>query len=499
MKYKIIKNIKNNFNKYECIIIIINKKYNNKKFFYKNIKKKYYNKYNFVKNKKNINKYFNTKSKQDLYLIKLKKNKKINFNNFKKIIINTIKIINNNKYTNIVYIINKLKIKNIYWKIFNIINIIENYKYKFNKFKKIKKKKNNKIILFNIKKNEKYISKKAIYNSLIISKGIKKTKDLCNMPSNICNSDYILKKSKKEIYGKNIKISFLNKKKMKTLGMNAYLSVNQGSSNKIRMIKIKYNNNINEKPIVLIGKGITFDSGGISIKSSINMHKMKYDMSGAAVVWGIMYIINKLKLKLNIIGILSCAENMPDSKSVKPGDIIKTLSGKTIEIVNTDAEGRLILCDTLTYIKKYNPQIVISIATLTGTCIISLGKKISALITNNKNLSKKLLIASKKTQDKIWELPLFKKYNKYIISNIADLKNCNENNNADTIIAACFLHNFIKKYKWAHLDIAGTAWNKNKATGRTVYLIIKFLNNYKKKINKNIYNNNNEKFFKYNK
>ncbi len=482
MKYKLKYNINKNIKIYDCIIIFINNKYNKFNKNYKKIKKKKTKIKKKLFNKLKINKILN--NNKNIYLIKFN-NKKINKNIFKKLIIKTIKIIKKKYYNNILVFLENIKFKNIYWKIFNFINIIEYETYKFLKFKTKKKKNKKKLIYFKIKYKQKNKSKQSIKNSLLISNGIKKTRDLCNTPPNICNSNYIFNKTKKYINGKNIKISYLNKKKMKKIGMNAYLSVNRGSKNKIKMIKIKYfNNPKSKKPIILIGKGITFDSGGISLKHSNNMHEMKYDMSGAAVIWGIMYIINKLNLKLNIIAILSCAENIIDSKSTKPGEIIKTLSGKTVEIINTDAEGRLLLCDTLSYINKYKPKIVIDIATLTGCCLIALGNNISALITNNKNLSKELIKASKQSNDDIWELPLYNKYNKYLISKIADLKNCSENNYSDTINAACFLNNFVKKYKWAHFDIAGTAWNKNGATGRTVYLLIKFLTNRIKNYNK---------------
>ncbi len=476
MKYNIEINLNKNINKYNCIIIFINKKNILKCKIYKKLIKKKINKHKYIIKKYNVYEIIDINKKQDIILIGSNFNK-INSNIFKKLIIITLKFINKKKYKNIIYLFENLKIKNIYWKIFNSIKIIEYKTYKFNKFKKNKNIKK-KYIFFNIKKKNKKKSLKYINKSYIISKSIKINRDICNMPSNICNSNYIFNKVKKYIYGKNINISYLNEKKMKKIGMNSYLSVNKGSINKLKLIKIKYKNNKKKKPIIIIGKGITFDSGGISIKTSRQMKDMKFDMSGAAIVLSIMYIINKLKLKLNIIGILCCAENMIHNNSNKPGDIIKSLSGKTIEIINTDAEGRLILCDTLSYINKYNPKLVISIATLTGSCIYALGKKITALITNNKKISKKLIKISKKCKDYIWELPLFKKYNKYLKSNIADIKNCNDEYYADTIISACFLNKFIKKYKWAHLDIAGTASNNKGSTGRTIYLIIKFLEKY---------------------
>ncbi len=494
MKYKIQKNIINYYKNNECIVIGIYK--NNK--IKKNIPK--YNlilneikKYNFNGkiNTSLIIKDINTKKKEDYILIGCGEKKKINENKFKKIIKNSFNIIKKLNYQNIMYSLNNIYTKKkIYWKIFNIIKIFEKKKYFFNKFKNkyINKYKNIKINFLPNKKEEYYIIKKYIKKSLIIFKGIKICKDLCNTPPNICNSLYIYKEIKNRFKNSNVKISYLNKKKMSFLGMNAYLSVNKGSYNEPIMVILKYNNNKNmSKPIILIGKGITFDTGGISIKPSINMHNMKYDMSGAASIYGIIYIISKLKLKINIIGILTCAENSINGNSSKPGDIITTLSKKTIEIINTDAEGRLLLCDTLTYIKKFNPKFVIDIATLTGSCVIALGKKINGMLSNNKKLSNNLLKSSIRSGEYIHELPLFKKYNKYLKSNIADIKNCTNYPYGGTIIAACFLSYFTKKYKWAHIDIAGTAYNSYGSTGQPINIIIQFLTDYiKKKYEKKI-------------
>ncbi len=491
MKYKIQKNTKNYFQNNECVIIGI---YENKKIK-KNILK--YNliiqeikKYNF-NGKINtflIIKDINTKIKQDYILIGCGKKKKINKNKFKKIIKKSFNIIKKLNYQNILYTLNNLNVKNIYWKIFNIIKIFKNKTYFFQKFKKkyLKQYKNIQINFLPNKKKEYFVIKKYIKKSLYILKGIKICKNICNTPPNICNSLYIYKKIKNKFKNCNIKISCLDKKKMFSLGMNAYLSVNKGSYNKPLMIKLKYNNNKNMlKPIVLIGKGITFDCGGISLKTSQNMHHMKYDMSGAASIYGIIYIISKLKLKINVIGILACAENMINGNSTKPGDIITTLSKKTVEIINTDAEGRLILCDVLSYIKKFHPKFVIDIATLTGSCLIALGNKINGLLSNNKQLSNKLIKSSHNSGEYIHQLPLFKKYKKYLKSNIADIKNCTNKLYAGTITAACFLSYFTKKYKWAHIDIAGTAYNSNGATGQPINIIIQFLIEYIKKKKKN--------------
>ncbi len=485
MKYNIEKNI-NNYIKYDCLIFTDNqiKKISNnilKNNIYKIYKKNQNNLIKKINNfyyfKININKH-----KKDIIILCKNKIKKLN--NIIKIFYKLI-IKSNYKYI-LTNINNIFKKKNQYWNIRNIIQNLEKLNYKFIKFKNKKKKHKNIKINFLIKnKNNIKLSKLAIHHGICFSIGITKAKNINNMPPNICNSTYINKKIYQKFKNKkNIKISSINKKKMIKIGMNAYLAVSQGSYNEPIASIIKFNNNKNSKPIIIIGKGLTFDSGGISLKNNINMHHMKYDMSGAGIIYGIMYALYLLNIKINIIGILACSENMPDSKSYRPGDIIKTLSGKTVEIINTDAEGRLVLCDILTYVEKYNPEIVIDIATLTGACSIALGDKITGFFSNNNKITKYLKKASQKTSDYIWELPLFEKYNKLLDSNIADIKNCSNKSTAATIVAACFLNNFTRKYKWIHLDIAGTAYNEMGSTGKPINLLLQFLIDYSKKINK---------------
>ncbi len=484
MKYKIQNSIEKNYIKDECILIGIYKK---QKTNQNSIIEKEITKYNFSGKKNTYLTIKNNKLKniKDIVLIGCGKENINNKNKFIKIIKYSFNIIKNLNYQSIIFDVNNLYFINTYWKIYKIIRIFENKNYKFNKFKSKKekyKKYDFKINFFINDKKENKNATKAIKNSLIISKGIQKTKDLSNTPPNICNSIYIYKNVKKQIKSKYINIYKLDKNKLQKLGMNAYLSVNKGSKNNPMMIIINYKkkHQDNNQPIVLVGKGITFDTGGISIKTSKNMYEMKYDMSGASVIYGIMYIISKLKLNINVIGILSCAENMIDKHSSRPGDIIKSLSNNTIEIINTDAEGRLLLCDTLTYVKKFNPKLVIDIATLTGSCLMTLGKKISGLLSNDKTLTKKLIKSGKEIQDYVWELPLFKEYNKYLKSNFADIKNCSEQSYAGTITSGCFLSKFTKSYKWAHIDIAGTAYNNKGSTGKPIELIIQFLINESK-------------------
>ncbi|CAL4321964.1 Cytosol aminopeptidase [Buchnera aphidicola (Periphyllus testudinaceus)] len=378
-----------------------------------------------------------------------------------------------------------------YWRGRNFVNIIKNIFYSFNKYKSSKNKKLYKIkkifVKVDNKKNLNFLEK-SIKHSLAISQGINLAKDISNTPPNICNPKYLSYCSVKlqNRYKNTIKIKILNENDIKKLGMNAFLSVSKGSFYKAYMSIIYYNKNkntINKKPFVLVGKGVTFDSGGISIKSSYLMDEMKYDMCGSASVLGTIDCIAKLNLPIKVIGIISACENMPGNKAFRPGDIIKTMSGKTVEILNTDAEGRLILCDILTYVERFNPKLVIDIATLTGSCVSILGNAASGLFTNNKTLSKDLNKASKKVDDKVWNLPNFKIYKKYLKSNFADLSNIGGKNSGASV-ASYFLSYFAKKYKWAHLDIAGTAWNtgdKKGATGKPVTLLCQYFLNFLKK------------------
>jgi leucyl aminopeptidase len=232
-----------------------------------------------------------------------------------------------------------------------------------------------------------------------------------------------------------------------------------------------------DKPVVLVGKGITFDTGGISIKPSAEMDEMKFDMCGAASVLGALRAVAEMKLKLNVVGLVPTTENMPGGNATRPGDIVKTLSGQTVEILNTDAEGRLILCDALTYAERYDPQAVIDIATLTGACVIALGHVCSGMFANKDELAREMIAAATESSDRVWRLPLWDDYQEQLKSNFADFANIG-GRAGGAITAACFLARFTRKYDWAHLDIAGTAWKSGKekgATGRPVPLLVAFL------------------------
>jgi leucyl aminopeptidase len=313
-----------------------------------------------------------------------------------------------------------------------------------------------------------------------IAKGMAFTRDLGNLPPNLCHPSYLAEEAKalaKE--HKHLKVDVLDEKKLKELGAGAFLAVAQGSEQPPRMIVLHYQGGKkDDKPFVLVGKGITFDTGGISIKPAAGMDEMKYDMCGAASVLGTFRALLELQLPINVVGLLACAENMPSGRATRPGDIVTTMSGQTVEILNTDAEGRLVLCDTLTYAERFKPQAVIDIATLTGACIVALGSNTSGLMGNDDALVKQILKAGEYADDRAWQLPLFDEYQEQLDSPFADIANIG-GPKAGTITAGCFLSRFAKKFHWAHLDIAGTAWvsgGKEKgATGRPVPLLTQYL------------------------
>lgn len=332
-------------------------------------------------------------------------------------------------------------------------------------------------------------SKPTLESAITLLNGIYLIKDLGNLPANIATPSYLAKTAENITkLSKKVQINILGKKELKDLGMNSFLSVSHGSVEEPKFITLSYtgSSKTKDKPIVLVGKGVTFDSGGISLKPSVKMDEMKYDMLGAATILGIFRTVVELSLPINLVIAAACTENMPSGSATKPGDIVTTLSGKTVEILNTDAEGRLILADVLTYVERFNPKLVIDLATLTGACIIALGSVASGLYCNDETLCNTIKNSAKKTNDKVWEMPLFDEYEKGLKNSIADLSNISSlGNGAGSVVAAKFLANFVN-YKWAHLDIAGTAhisgaYNGNAsggATGRPFMLLIDFIRNY---------------------
>ena len=327
------------------------------------------------------------------------------------------------------------------------------------------------------------ISAKNITNQIStansIANGIDEAKTLSNLPGNICTPTYLADTAKK--LGKthaSLKVTILDEAKMEKLGMGSLLSVSRGSRQPAKLITMEHKGGPkSQKPIVIVGKGLTFDAGGISIKPSSGMDEMKYDMCGGASVFGVMKMCAELNLPINVVGVVPSSENLPDGDANKPGDIVTSMKGLTIEILNTDAEGRLILCDALTYVEKFKPDVVIDIATLTGACVVALGKHATGLLGNNEDLANELLIAGINADDKAWQLPLWDEYRPQLKSNFADLANIG-GPAAGTITAACFLSRFTEDYKWAHLDIAGTAWKSGAekgATGRPVHMLSQFI------------------------
>ncbi|MFT0211882.1 leucyl aminopeptidase [Pseudomonas sp. F1_0610] len=320
---------------------------------------------------------------------------------------------------------------------------------------------------------------RALKQATAISKGVDLTRTLGDMPANICHPSYLAEQAEqlaKEYSALSVEV--LDEKELKKLGANALLAVAQGSDQPPRLIIMKYQGAAaSEQPYVLLGKGITFDTGGICLKPGPGMDEMKYDMCGAATVIGSMKAALELQLPINLIGVMTCAENMPSSNATRPGDIVTTMSGQTVEILNTDAEGRLVLCDALTYIERFKPKAVVDIATLTGACMVALGTQTSGLMGNDQNLIEQLLKAGNNADDRAWQLPLFDVYQEQLDSPFADMGNIG-GRFGGTITAGCFLSRFAKAYPWAHLDVAGTAWTsgeKKGATGRPVPLLMQYL------------------------
>ncbi|WP_194791419.1 leucyl aminopeptidase [Pseudomonas sp. UFMG81] len=323
-------------------------------------------------------------------------------------------------------------------------------------------------------------AERAVKHASAIANGMAFTRDLGNLPPNICHPSFLAEQAKDlGKANKGLKVDVLDEKKIKDLGMGAFYAVGQGSDQPPRLIVMNYQGGKkSEKPFVLVGKGITFDTGGISLKPGAGMDEMKYDMCGAASVFGTLKAVLELQLPINLVCLLACAENMPSGGATRPGDIVTTMSGQTVEILNTDAEGRLVLCDVLTYAERFKPQAVIDLATLTGACIVALGSHTSGLMGNNDELISQLLDAGKRADDRAWQLPLFDEYQEQLDSPFADIANIG-GPKAGTITAGCFLSRFAKAYDWAHLDIAGTAWisgGKDKgASGRPVPLLTQYL------------------------
>ncbi len=368
-------------------------------------------------------------------------------------------------------------------KSYSIPRIIENIShatYVSDKYKSVKSDQQPQIFTINVPAMTDEVTNAFTYG-LALEKGIDFSKDLGNAPSNHLTptdlSDVADDLAKKY---DDLHCKILTESDIKRLKMGAIAAVAQGSVESPNFIILEYHgaNNRDDAPIVLVGKGVTFDSGGISLKPGAGMDEMKYDMCGAATVLGTMKSIAELKLAINVVALIPAVENMPSGSAIKPGDVVTSMSGKTIEILNTDAEGRLILCDALTYAEQYNPKAVINVATLTGAIIVALGHLPTGLFSNNQELADQIIECGNATSDRVWQLPIWDDYQSKLDSPFADIANISSGRDAGSITAACFLSRFTENYPWAHLDIAGTAWNSgaNKgATGRPVGLLLDYI------------------------
>lgn len=422
-----------------------------------------------------------------ILLVGCGKERELGERQYKDIIKNTINTLNETGSMEAVCFLTELHVKgrDTYWNVRQAVESTHDTLYTFNQFKSVKPETRRPLrkLVFNVPtRRELSLGERAITHGLAIASGKETCRNLGNMPPNVANPAYLASQARRlaDDYEK-VTTKIIGEQEMKELGMTSYLAVGRGSHNESFMSIMEYkgSSDPNSKPIVLIGKGLTFDAGGISLKPAANMDEMKYDMCGAASVFGTMKALAELDLPLNVVGILAGCENMPDGNAYRPGDIVTTMSGKTVEILNTDAEGRMVLCDALTYVERYEPECVIDVATLTGACIVALSHHISGLLSNHNPLAHEIINASEQAGDRAWRLPMTEEYQEQIKSPFADLANIG-GPAGGTITAGCFLSQFAKKYHWAHLDIAGTSFKGGAdkgATGRPVPLLVQFLLN----------------------
>lgn len=419
-------------------------------------------------------------------LIGCGKEREFNDRQYNKVIAKAITTLNETGSMEAICFLSELNVKgrDIHWKVKHAVLSTQDTLYSFDEFKSKSDAARRPVrrLTFNVtSRKDLTIGEKAISEGIAVAKGSHKARDLANLPPNIANPTYLAKQAE-QLAAENTDIdcTVISEAELKEMGMGAFVAVSQGSETDGKLIILEYSGaEENEKPIVLVGKGITFDTGGISLKPGESMDEMKYDMGGAAGVFGSFLAATELKLKVNLIMVIAAAENMPSGKACRPGDIVTTLSGQTVEILNTDAEGRLVLCDALTYVERFNPDVVIDVATLTGACVIALGAQASGLLSNHNPLAHEILNAGELCGDRAWRLPLWDEYQEQLNSNFADMSNLG-GKAAGTITAACFLSRYAKKYHWAHLDVAGTAWRSGKqkgATGRPVSLLTQYIIN----------------------
>ncbi|UJF21590.1 leucyl aminopeptidase [Shewanella sp. OMA3-2] len=415
------------------------------------------------------------------------KERELDERQYKQIITKTINTLNETGSMEAVCFLTELHVKgrDTYWKVRQAVETTQASLYSFDALKTRKGETRRPLrkMVFNVPtRKELTIGERAVEHGMAVSAGMHLCRDVANMPPNICNPAYLASQARQmaETY-ETLKVSTVGEEQMAKLGMNSYLAVGRASANESIMTIMEYQGAVDstQKPIVLVGKGLTFDSGGISLKPGEAMDEMKYDMGGAAGVIGAMKALCEMKLPINVIGVLAGCENMVSGSAYRPGDILTTMSGQTVEVLNTDAEGRLVLCDVLTYVERFDPELVIDTATLTGACVVALGKHASGLFSSHNPLAHEMLNAGEQSGDRAWRMPLWDEYQDLLDSPFADMTNLG-GRPAGAISAACFLSRFTKKYNWAHLDVAGTAWNSgaNKgSTGRPVPILTQFLIN----------------------
>ena len=419
-----------------------------------------------------------------ILLIGLGKEKEFREKEYCAAIRNAMKALNETGASDAAFSIISLPVKkrNLGWCIRQAAIVIQETNYRFEQFKSKKDetcRPLQKLTFLVERRNDQALAEEALAQGLAIAEGMALAKNLGNLPGNVCTPTYLAETAQQIARDHALDCQILERTDMETLGMHSLLSVAKGSHQPPKFIVLHYRGRKSEKdkPLVLVGKGITFDSGGISLKPGAEMDEMKFDMCGAASVLGTLKAVAQMKLPLNLIVIVPASENMPGGAASKPGDIVTSMSGQTIEILNTDAEGRLILCDALTYAERFETETVIDVATLTGACVIALGHVATGLFANNDGLADDLLDAGNEAHDRAWQMPLWDDYQDLLKSNFADMANIG-GRAAGSVSAACFLSRFTKKYAWAHLDIAGTAWKSGAdkgSTGRPVPLLTHYL------------------------
>ena len=396
----------------------------------------------------------------------------------------TIKALNQTGASDATLFLTELAVRkrDIAWRVRQTVVTARETAYKFDTYKSNQQDKQGrelrKLTLVVDRRNEQQEAEQALQQGLALAEGIDLARDLGNQPPNICHPSYLADQAKQMANDLGLDCEILERDTMAEMGMHSLLAVARGSAQAPKLIVLHYRGGSKkDKPLVLVGKCVTFDTGGISLKPAADMDEMKYDMCGAAGVIGTLQAVARIALPINLTVIVPAVENMPGGNATRPGDIVTSLSGQTIEILNTDAEGRLILCDALTYAERFEPQTVIDVATLTGACVVALGGVASGLFSNKDSLARDLAEAGEEAGDRAWHLPLWDDYQELIKSPFADMANVG-GRWGGAITAACFLSRFTKKYDWAHLDIAGTAWKSGadkSATGRPVALLTHYL------------------------